>query len=178
MRNSFALTEKANVILLKILKTFLFVTILILCIVSLRHFSTDLLYLLFAIAIIDIIALLNFKSYKVVGRIIFEKNEILIEKNNRKIQLAFQSILRIKLILHGRRRRSYLPVIYAPIGMNMADGTGNLIEIDTVDNMYKFDIFLTDSFDENSLAAQIKRLSDLGLKIEKRKLPVILGDSI
>ncbi len=178
MRNSFALTERSNVIILKIAKSILIVTIIILCIVYLKHFSTDLLYLLLAVTFVDIISLIYLKSYKVVGKITFEPNEIVIEKNNQKIQLAFQCIHRIKLIIHGRKRRSYLPIIYAPIGMNMADGTGNIIEIETTDNNYRLDLFLQNSWDENSLEFQIKRLADSGIKIDKRKLPAILGDSI
>jgi hypothetical protein len=178
MRNSFALTERSNVIILKIVKSILIVTIITLCIVYLKHFSTDLLYLLVAVAFVDIFTLMHLKSYKVIGKITFESNEILIEKNNQKIQLVFLSIRRIKLIIHGRKRRSYLPIIYAPIGMKMADGTGNIVEIETEESIYKMDLFLQNSLDENSLEFQIKRVADSGVKIEKRKLPVILGDSI
>ena len=178
MKNSFVLTERSNVIILKMIKSFLFVTILLICIDYFKHFSTDLLYLLVVVAFFDIIALLYLKSYKVVGKITFETKEILIEKNNLTIQLAFQSIHRIKLIIHGRKRRSYLPIIYAPIGMNMANGTGNTIAIETDDHIYLLDLFLENSFDDNSLEFQIKRLADSGVKIDKRKLPAILGDSI
>ena len=113
-----------------------------------------------------------------VGEITFETNQIVIDKNNQTIQLPFQKISDIKFILHGRKRRSYGPVIYAPIGMNMADGTGNIVEIGTDENRYKLNLFLQNSWDENSLEFQIKRLADSGLKIEKRKLPSILGDNI
>lgn len=178
MRKDFLLTVRSNVIVLKMIKSILIIAILLLFIVYFNQFSTDLLYLLVAVAFVDIIALLYLKSYKVVGKITFETNEILIEKNHQTMQLAFQSILRINLIIHGRKRRSYLPVIYAPIGMNMADGTGNIIEIETTENIYKLDLFLKDSWDEKSLEFQIKRLAESGVKIEKRKLPAILGDSI
>jgi hypothetical protein len=178
MRKDFLLTEKSNVILLKILKSALMVIVISALVVYFNHFSTDLLYLLVAVAFVDLISLLYLKSYKIVGQITFETNEILIEKNHQTMQLAFQSIRSIKLIIHGRKRRSYIPITYAPIGMNMADGTGNIIEIETEADKYKLDLFLKDSWDEKSLEFHIKRMADSGIIIEKRKLPAILGDSI
>ena len=60
----------------------------------------------------------------------------------------------------------------------MADGTGNRIVIETEATNYELDIFLKNSYDEKSLEFQIKRLADSGVKIDKRKLPAILGDTI
>ena len=178
MKKDFVLTERSNVILLKVVKSALMVLVIAAFVVFMKHFSTDFLYLFLAFIFVGVIVLKYLKSYKIVGKITFETNEILIEKNNRTIQLAFQSIRRINLIIHGRKRRSYLPVIYAPIGMNMSDGTGNIIEIETAENRYKFDLFLQNSLDENSLDIQIKRLADSGLLIEIKKMPAILGNSI
>jgi len=178
MRDTFALTERSNVIILKMIKSFLFVTILLICIDYFKHFSTDLLYLMLVVGFVGLILLFSLKSYKVVGKIIFESNLVTIESNAMTIQLAFNTIRRIKLMIRGRRRRSYWPVIYQPIGVNMANGTGNTIEIETDDHIYILDIFLENSFDENSLEYQIKRLADSGVKIDKRKLPAILGDTI
>ena len=135
-------------------------------------------YFLLISGIICIVLLFSLKSYKVIGKITFEANLIIVELTNKTIKLPFNTIRQIKFIIRGRKRRSYLPVIYAPIGTNMADGTGNIIEIETADHIYIRDLFLENSFDENSLEFQIKRLADSGVKIERRKLPAILGDSI
>jgi hypothetical protein len=114
----------------------------------------------------------------VTGLITFEENAINSATKGQTISLPFNGIRRIAFIIRGRRRSSYWPIIYGPIGVNLANGTGNLIEIETADNHYKLDVFLKNSFEENALNFHIKRLADSGIKIEKRKLPAILGDSI
>ena len=85
------------------------------------------------------------------------------------MKLPFNTIRQIKFILQGRKRRSYWPVIYQPIGVNRPDGTGNRMEIETDADNYQFDIFLQDAYDENSLEFHIKRLADSGVKIDKPK---------
>ena len=178
MRSDFKLTEKSNVITLRILKSFLIVFIGFFFIIYFRHFPINYMYFLLASGIICMVLLFSLKSYKVIGKITFETNLIIVELTNRTIKLPFNTIRQIKFIIQGRKRKSYWPVIYQPIGVNRPDGTGNWMEIETDADNYKFDLFLQDSYDENSLEFQIKRVADSGIKIDKRKLPAILGDSI
>jgi hypothetical protein len=178
MRNDFVLTEKSNVILLKILKSALMVIVISTLVVYFNHFTTDFLYLLFSLGLIDFISLLILKSYKIIGKINFDSNEIVIELKNQIIQLPFQIIRRIEFVIQGPKRNSYRLSAIQPVGVNMANGTGNRMVIETESIQYELNIFLKNSFDENSLEFQIKRLGELGIKIDKRKLPAILGDSI
>lgn len=178
MKNNFVLTEKSNVIIRKILKSLSMLIVVFLCIVYLKHFSTSIIYLLLLSELICLIILYSFKTYRVIGNFVFDSNKMIIETNNQTIKLPFHTIRRIKFIFRGQKRTSYLPSVFQPIGVNMVDGTGNIIEIETEDNNYKFDAFLQNSFDANSLEFQIKKLADSGLKIDRRKLPTIVGDSI
>ena len=178
MKNSFQLTEKANEIILKILKTELLVSVVLLFVVILKQLSSEPFVFVITFGIICSVFLLTLKSHKVTGVIIFEKNAIMVTANGQNIRLPFPSVRKITLIFRGRKRSSYLPSALQPIGINRPDGTGNLIRIETEDNNYSYDIFLQNDYDSTALAFQIKRLADSGLKIEKRKLPAILGDSI
>jgi hypothetical protein len=178
MRTEFKLTKKSNVLTLKILKSFLMVMAGFLILALLKNYPAEFRYLVLLSGLMGIMLLYALKSFRVIGKITFEQEKISIDTDNQKVDLPFHAIGRIKFILRGRKRTSYRPVIYQPIGVNVGNGTGNFIEIETGDTNYKFDIFLKDSIDEDSLEFQIKRLIDLGLSVEKRKMPVILADSI
>ena len=124
------------------------------------------------------IPLLALKSYKKIGRIIFEENAILVETNGQTIHLPFSGIRSVKIILRGQKRSSYYPSLVQPIGVNRPNGTGNILEVETENQRHIFDIFLEKSIDEKYLQFHLKRLADAGIPINKRKMPAILGDSI
>ncbi len=178
MRNRFQLTEKSNEILLRILKTGLMVAVVLLFVVFLKNPTNRYLSPVIGFGIFCFIPVLALKNYKVAGAITFEENEILASTNGQTISLPFSAIRSIKFILRGRKRGSYFPSVVQPIGVNRPNGTGNILIIDTEDHRYKFDIFLENSIAEKYLEFHLKRLSDSGIKIDRRKMPAILGDSI
>jgi len=178
MKNSFQVTEKSNEIILKILKTGLMVSVILLVVVFLKDLSNGSLSFVVGIGVLCLVPLLMLKGYKVVGMITFEENAIKTEVNGHTILFTFPEIRRVILTIRGRKRRSYLPSLLQPIGINRPDGTGNWIVIETEYHNYDYDLFLQNDSDSTSLDFQIKRLTDIGIKIEKLKLPSILGDSI
>jgi hypothetical protein len=178
MKNSFQLTEKSNEIVLKILKTGLMVSVVLLFVVFLKDLSNGSLSFVIAIGSLCALLLLTLKGYKVVGILTFEKNEIIADSKGTTIRLPLHLIRRITFNIRGWKRSSYLPSVLQPIGVNRPDGTGNRMEIESNNISYSYDILLQNSLDLTALDFQIKRLADAGLTIEKRKLPTILGDSI
>jgi len=178
MKTNFILYKETNVIIRRIIKSFFIPIGISLFIVYLRHLSASLFCFLLLLGFVCWILLYMFKSHTVIGSIVFDTNRMIVETNNQTITLPFHTIRRIIFILHGRKRLGYRPSLLQPIGVNMVNGTGNIIEIETESMNYKFDVFLKNSKDENSLEFQIKRLAESGVKVDKRKLPYILGDSI
>lgn len=176
MTNEFKLTDETNTILIKILKSLLIAIIGYACIVYFNDLSTVQLYLLFSLGLICLIVLLSLKSYNVIGKVRIDKDKIVIDSNKVTIDLPINAILGIVFKIRGRKGTSYMPSLFQPIGVNMTNGIGNIIEIETRDKVYKLDILLQNSFDTNSLEFQIDRLTGLGLKVDKVKLPRIIGD--
>ena len=178
MKNNFPLTEKSNEILLKVLKTGFMIFAILLFVVFLKYPANRYLTPVIGFGIFCLIPLLALKSYKVIGRIIFEENLLLAETKGKTIRLPFSDIRSVKLILRGRKRNSYFPSVVQPIGVNRPNGTGNILVIESEDHLYKFDIFLENPVAEKYLDFHLKRLADAGVPINKRKMPAILGDSI
>ena len=139
------LTERSNSIIRKVLKSLLMVIFLLLCLALIKHSSPGLMEIPIASAVICLILMLFFKSYKVIGKITFETNLINVELTNQTIKLPFNTIRQIKFIFQGRKRNSYRLSAIQPIGVNMADGTGNRIVIETEATNYELDIFLKNS---------------------------------
>jgi hypothetical protein len=178
MRAEFNVTEDVNVNAIKIIKLAVLLIAGFLCFAGLKHYSGSQVYPIIAIGFICIILLFSLKRNRVIGKVTFGSDVIVIDTNKLSTDLPISTIRRIKYYIRAYNGKSYVPTLIQPIGYRVAHGTGNVIEIETEDNNYKLDLSISTSFETKSIEFQIKRVADSGIKIQEMRLASILGDQI
>jgi hypothetical protein len=179
MTNEFKIAAETNKILIKIIQ---FLQVLIVGFACYLYFFKNIsigqISLFGGLGGILMVLIYSLKKYKIIGKITIDSDKILIDSKELTIDLPFNIIRRIGFNIKGVKKASCRPSLIQPVGVNLPNGIGNFIEIETNESVYKLDILLRYSIDSNSLEHQIDRLTALGLKVDKVKLPRILGDFV